>query len=185
LDESVLDRRGVVDERVKHRGPRVGTTCGAERHKLLVQPWGSSVVDELEGSRGAANLPLILLGIVGGVHFIQIHPQLKNFEVEQFKIDQVASMLLKPSRHYFKQTPAAAQPPFPESKSQVFQESRPCSWRHDAWSFKSQVLDTWPITDASLCRFVGALACWPSTYQQTWRSCHITIRVSKNQILNQ
>lgn len=63
---------------------------------------------------------------------------------------------MKPSRHLarsgplLKQLVAATRPRIPESKSQVFQESRPASWHCDIESLQLSILDTWLIMDASL-----------------------------------
>lgn len=83
---------------------------------------------------------------------------------------------MKPSRHLarsgplLKQPLAATRPRIPESKPQVFQESRPASQHRDVESLQLSILDIWLITDASLVGLLAARSGWTSSCQQTWRT---------------
>lgn len=89
---------------------------------------------------------------------------------------------MKPSRHparsgpLLKQLLAATRPRLPESKPQVFQESRPASWHCEIESLQLSILDTWLIMDASLVGLLAARSGHHHVNRRGERDCHLIVR---------
>lgn len=89
---------------------------------------------------------------------------------------------MKPSRHLarsgplLKQLLAATRPRIPESKPQVFQESRPASQHRDVESLQLSILDIWLIMDASLVGLLAARSGHHHVNRRGERDCHLIVR---------